>query len=298
MGSEFNILIVEDDEKTFKVLKEGLADTSYKLWRVTTGNEALKLAKQIYFTIVISELRIADMDGVKLIKRFKKIDHRINIIILTTYSFSETAVKALEAGAYAYLTKPLKIAELKLISKRAIESSSLLNQAGKRKYYQDMSILDGLTGVYNHRYFHEKLNWQIEHLRRFPQAFSLFMIDIDNFKKYNDSYGHLEGDKVLHDVAQLFVESLRQDDVVCRYGGEEFAIILPQTDKYHAVRVGQRLLEIVRARLPVTVSIGLAGFPDDSQSNKDLIEKADKALYRAKRMGKNSSCEYDKGLDK
>jgi len=298
MGIEFNILIVEDDEKTFKVLKEGLAETNYKLWRVTTGNEALKLAKQIYFTIVISEIRIADMDGIKLIKRLKKIDYKINIIILTTYSFSDTAVTALEAGAYAYLMKPLKIAELKLVSKRAIESGSLLSQAGKKKYYQDMSILDGLTGVYNHRYFHEKLNWHIEHLRRFPQAFSLFMIDIDDFKKYNDTSGHLEGDKVLHDVAQLFVDSLRQDDAVCRYGGEEFAIILPQTDKCHAARVGQRLLEVVRAKLPLTVSIGLARFPEDAQANKDLIEKADKALYRAKRMGKNRACEYDKKLDK
>ena len=118
MGSEFNILIVEDDEKTFEVLKEGLVEANYKLWRATSGDEALKLAKQIYFTIVISELRIADMDGIKLIKRLKKIDYKINIIILTTYSFSDTAVKALEAGAYAYLMKPLKIAELKLISKR------------------------------------------------------------------------------------------------------------------------------------------------------------------------------------
>ena len=298
MPGEFNILIVEDDEKTFKVLEEGLAKTNYKLWRVTSGGEALKLIKQAYFMIVISEIRIADMDGVELIRRLRKIDSRINIIMLTTYSFSDAAVKALEAGAYAYLMKPLNIAELKLISKRAVENSCLLIQAGKRKYYQDMSILDGLTGVYNHRYFHEKLYWQIKHLTRFPQAFSLFMVDIDDFKKYNDTKGHPEGDKVLHNVAQLFVDSVRGDDVVFRYGGEEFVIILPQTDKQHAVRAGQRLLEAVRAKLPVTVSIGLAGFPDDAQTKKDLVALADKALYRAKRLGKNAICVYDRKLDK
>lgn len=298
MGGEFNVLIVEDDEKTFEVLKDGLSGTDYKVWRATTGREALKLAKDIYFTVVITEIRIPDMDGIELIRRIKKLDHKINIIVLTAYSFTDSAVEAMKKGACAYLMKPLNVEEVKLVLKRAIENTFLLIQAGKRKYYQDMSILDGLTGVYNHRYFHEKLDWQIDHLRRFPQAFSLFIIDIDEFKKYNDTNGHLEGDKVLHNAAQLFVDSTRGNDSIFRYGGEEFAIILAQTEQQHAKRVAERLIEVVRSQLPVTISIGLATFPANAQTKNDLINRADKALFRAKRLGKDRICVYDERLDK
>ncbi len=298
MERKFNILIVEDDEKTFKLLKDGLSDIDYKVWRATCGREALKLAKEIYFMVVITEIRIPDMNGIELIKRIKKIDHKINIIALTAYSFTDSAVEAMRKGAYAYLMKPLNVEEINLIVKKAIEHTCLLIQAGKRKYYQDMSILDGLTGVYNHRHFHERLDWQIDHLRRYPQVFSLFIIDIDDFKKYNDTNGHLEGDKVLHNAAQLFVDSTRDSDLTFRYGGEEFAIISPQTEQQNAKRMGERLIEIVRRQLPVTISIGLATFPENAQTKSDLINRADKALYRAKRLGKDRICVYDEEVDK
>ncbi|MBU4140686.1 MAG: diguanylate cyclase [Candidatus Omnitrophica bacterium] len=298
MGREFNILIVEDDEKTFDVLKQGLAAADYKIWRAVSGAEALKLAKEIYFMVVITEIRTADMDGVELIRRLKKIDYKINVIALTAYSFIDSAVKALKAGAFTYLTKPLNTEEVRLIVQKAIENTCLLIQAGKRKYYQDMSILDGLTGVYNHRHFHEKLDWQIAHLRRSPQAFCLFMLDIDDFKKYNDTKGHQEGDKVLHNVAQLVVTTLRDSDLTFRYGGEEFAVILPQTTQQDAGRVAERLIAAVRSRLPVTISVGISTFPDNVQVKSDLIGRADKALYRAKRLGKDRFCVFDERLDK
>lgn len=298
MGKQFNLLIVEDDEKTFDVLKQGLSEADYKIWRAVSGREALKLAKEIYFMVVITEIRTADMDGIDLIRRLKKIDYKINVIALTAYSFIDSAVKALKAGAFTYLTKPLNTEEVRLIVQKAIENTCLLIQAGKRKYYQDMSILDGLTGVYNHRHFHEKLDWQIEHLRRSPQAFCLFMIDIDDFKKYNDTRGHQEGDKVLHNVAQLVVTTLRGSDLTFRYGGEEFAVILPQTTQQDAKRIAERLITAARSRLPVTVSIGIGTFPDNVQAKNDLINRADKALYRAKRLGKDRFCVFDERLDK
>jgi diguanylate cyclase (GGDEF)-like protein len=171
-------------------------------------------------------------------------------------------------------------------------------QAGKKKYYQDMSVMDGLTGVYNHRHFHEVLDWQLSHMRRFPQTFTLFIIDIDNFKKYNDTKGHVEGDKVLHDAAQLFVSITRDTDWVFRYGGEEFAVILPQTPQQQAQIAAERLLRAARAQLPVTISIGMASFPDNAQTKSDLVVRADKALYRSKSTGKDKASTYDKNLDK
>lgn len=296
--NKFNILIIEDDERTFSILKEALKDNKYMLHRVSTGQEALRMIKRGYFIVVITELRVKDISGVELIRRLRKIDQRVSIIPLTVYSFADSAVEAMKEGAYGYLLKPLNIEEVRLVLRRAIENAFLLIQAGQRKYYQDISIIDGLTGVYNHRHFHEMLDWHVAHLRRFPQSFSLIIIDIDDFKKYNDTHGHVDGDKVLHDAAQLFVNTTRDSDMVFRYGGEEFAVLLAQTDQKSAIRAGERLLETVRRQIPVTISIGLATFPLNAQAKNDLVTHADKALYRAKASGKNRICVFDGRLDK
>ncbi len=295
---EFNILVVEDDDKTYNTIQSGLINPEYKLHRVTTGQEALNLAKEGYFVAIITEMQIGDMNGIELVRRLKKIDQRINILGLTVYAFVNLAIEAMKEGVYAYLMKPLNTDELNLVLRRAIENTFLLIQAGQRKYYQDIATMDGLTGVYNHRHFHEMLDWNISHLNRSPQAFSLFIIDIDDFKKYNDTQGHVEGDKILHNFAQLLVVSTRDNDMVFRYGGEEFAVIMSQTDQWGAQKVGERLLAVVRNRLPVTMSMGLASFPLNAQVKSDLVMRADKALYRAKASGKNRMCVYDDNLDK
>ena len=297
MENGYNVLIVESDEKTFKILADIFKKSGYKLWRAVTGKEALRLVKQVYFIAIITEVYIPDMNGVDLVKKLKKIAGKVNISVLTVYSFIDSAVKALNAGAYTYLLKPLNAEEVRLIVKRMVANTCLLIQAGRGKYYQDMSFIDGLTGVYNHRYFHEKLNQQINYIRRFPQSISLFMIDIDYFKKYNDAYGHPEGDKVLRNTAQAFITATREEDMVFRYGGEEFAILMPRTTQYDAQNVGMRLMEAIRVQLPITISIGLAAIPDSAQEKNDLIAKADKALYRAKALGRDRICVYDKKVD-
>jgi len=298
MGNVYNILVVESDEKIFRDLENIFKKSSYKLWKATTGKEALKLVKQVYFIAIIAELYVSDMNGIELIGRLKKISGKVNISVLTVYSFIDTAVKALNAGAYAYLLKPLNAEEVRLTLTRMVENTCLSIQAKRGKYYQNMSNMDGLTGVYNHRYFHEALTDQINHMRRFPQSLSLFMIDIDYFKKYNDTYGHPKGDEILRNTAQVFVNTIRDDDIVFRYGGEEFTIILPRTVQQDARRAGVRLMEAVRTQMPITISAGLATIPDSTQEKSDLIIKADKALYRAKALGRDRVCVYDEGLDK
>ena len=126
----------------------------------------------------------------------------------------------------------------------------------------------------------------------------MFIIDIDYFKKYNDTHGHVEGDNVLHNVAQLLVTLTRDTDTVFRYGGEEFAVIMAQTPNQQAQIVGQRLIEGVRRQSPITISIGLSTFPNDAHVKEALVVKADKALYRAKRLGRDQLCVYDKNVDK
>ena len=298
MGSEYNVLVVENDEKCFREIEDIFKKSNYKLWRATTGKEALGLAKQVYFVAIIAEVHVPDMNGIELVKKLKKMSGKVNISVLAVYSFIDTAIKALNAGAYAYLLKPLNAEEVRLIVTRMIENTCLLIQAKREKYYQDMSFVDGLTGVYNYRYFHEMMVQRINHMRRFPQSVSLLMIDIDYFKEYNDTYGHPKGDEVLRNTAQVLVNTIREDDVVSRYGGEEFTIIMPRTIQQDARMVGVRLLEIVRARTPITISIGLATIPDDAQEKSDLISKADTALYRAKVLGRDRICVYHKKLDK
>lgn len=296
--SKFNILVVEDDDQVFKDLKNALVDQRYKIWRVTTGKEALKLIKETLFVMVITEIRLKDMKGVKLIEKIVEKDSKISVVALTAYSFVQSGVDALKAGAYMYLTKPINSEEVKIVTKKAVKNMCLLIQAERRQYYQDMAIFDGLTGVYNHRYFHQRLRWHIEHMRRNPQTCSLFMIDIDDFKKYNDTKGHPEGDKVLHNTAQLLLNGTRGSDLVFRYGGEEFAIVMPRTTRKDAKIVGERLNKMSEAKLPVTFSIGLASIPGDAQKKSELIRNADKALYRAKETGKNKLCLYDPKIDK
>jgi diguanylate cyclase (GGDEF)-like protein len=160
---------------------------------------------------------------------------------------------------------------------------------------QRLSITDGLTGLFVHRHFQARLDEEMKRAERYKEPLSLLMLDIDFFKKFNDSYGHLAGDAVLKRVASLVGEHIESADIASRYGGEEFSVILPKQDKAVAavkaekirLAVEQDLLRYEGKELKVTVSMGLAAFPGDAMTKKGLIDKADQALYRAKHEGRN-----------
>lgn len=168
------------------------------------------------------------------------------------------------------------------------------------RLYQEkarLAVTDGLTGLYNHKYFHESLALELGRARRYAYPVSLLLLDIDHFKRYNDAYGHQAGDALLRQLALLFRKAARENDFVARYGGEEFAILLPQTDKREALVLAKRLCRKVERHrcegeevLPggrLTVSLGLASFPEDVELAQDLIHMADQALYLAKNQGRN-----------
>lgn len=160
-----------------------------------------------------------------------------------------------------------------------------------------LSVTDRLTQLYNHGYFQQRLEEEISRCRRFGRKLSLLMLDIDNFKEFNDAYGHPKGDQVLKVVAGIMRENMREMDVAARYGGEEFCAVLPETDLAGVAVVAERIRRQVERYLFMgsgdlpsvrkTVSVGVATFPDNASSQSQLIEKADQALYRAKRAGKN-----------
>ena len=164
-----------------------------------------------------------------------------------------------------------------------------------------LATTDGLTELYNHRYFQEQIRMQVEQAKRYSSNFSLIIIDIDFFKKFNDTFGHQSGDAVLRQVAQTLKKNVRVTDIVCRYGGEEMSIILPNTGAEDALFNANRICKAVSEKpfhlnpvdtATVTISLGVATFPDNAQTPQDLIEWADKGLYYAKEHGRNQVGRY------
>jgi diguanylate cyclase (GGDEF)-like protein len=173
----------------------------------------------------------------------------------------------------------------------AVENSLLYRQT------RELSLIDPLTGIYNHRHFKHLLGVEIGRAQRYSRTMSLLMIDVDNFKRINDTLGHPIGDRVLRGIARILGDGLRRSDVLARYGGEEFAVILQETDRDAARGVAEKLCRDVeqKASFPdgregqarATISLGLAFFPLDAENEEDLVRLADQALYRAKTSGKN-----------
>ncbi|MBI3600900.1 MAG: diguanylate cyclase [Nitrospinae bacterium] len=198
--------------------------------------------------------------------------------------------------------KPRKftVREVKFLRLMAVNATLAIEKARLMEKIEQMAITDELTGLYNHRFFVKSLEEEIERARRYNHHLSLMMSDIDHFKKYNDTYGHLKGDQVLKMVSGVLKEHTRKGDIVARYGGEEFAKVFVETEKGEAVNAVERMREAVeKFRLDldetglgstVTISIGIASFPGDAENMNDLIEKADNALYKAKGEGRNRVC--------
>lgn len=290
MPQSVEILLIEDEKEASEKLGAVLYAAGHNVNVVSSAKEALKMLKDVSCAVVVTELRLPDMGGVELVRAIKNIDPKISIIVITPYLFINSAVEVMEEGAFGYITKPFNVSEIRIAVQHAVERYFLMDEANKKSYYYDLSILDGLTGVYNHRYLHEVLERELARARRYPQNLSLLMVDVDNFKKYNDTHGHMAGDELLKGLTNLFVRSLRNLDMVFRYGGEEFCILLVETDKKGAQLAAERLLNLVRLSLPATISIGLSEYPTDAKEKDTLIDKADKALYKAKTTGKNKIC--------
>jgi diguanylate cyclase (GGDEF)-like protein len=157
-----------------------------------------------------------------------------------------------------------------------------------------MAYVDGLTGIFNRRYFETRIAEEIERASRYQHAMSVIMFDIDHFKRLNDEFGHLLGDDVLRHVSNLFGQNIRKADVACRYGGEEFAIIVPETTGDDAFSVADKLRRVIAQTAfpgvprPVTVTAGVASYPANGTSRDELVKAADEALYAGKQAGRNT----------
>ncbi|HPN89120.1 MAG TPA: diguanylate cyclase [Candidatus Omnitrophota bacterium] len=199
-----------------------------------------------------------------------------------------------------YTQKNISEDDLRLFTMLANQAGLAIENSRLYEMIIEKSHTDALTGLWNHGYFQEELAKELERHQHDKQSLSLLMIDMDNFKMLNDQYGHQYGDAILKDIAHILKDSSRETDYVCRYGGEEFAIILTMTKKEQGYAIAERIRQKIEQKefpkpqseepLRITVSIGLATFPDDVQSKEELITRADKVMYIAKFSGKNQTC--------
>lgn len=292
-----SILVVDDEPGVRGVMEEILVREGYRVSTASDGAEALTLVHTQHYDLVLSDLYMPKMDGLELLKRIKDLPDSPDVIIITAHASVESAVQAMKLGAADYIPKPLNFDLLRLVVSKTLNQRRLKRRAAEMEFYKLLSRLDGLTDVYNHRFFHQILAAELARAKRFQRPLSLLMIDVDYFKEYNDAWGHQAGDEVLKRLASIFKRLSRTYDTVARYGGEEFAIILPESGKETAILVGERIRqEVLMTNFPgeeglpnqqLTISLGLATYPQDATEKERLISVADEALYMAKKLGKN-----------
>ncbi len=296
------VLIVEDDERMHKQLSDVLSTKGYQTMIVNSAATAREVTTQYMPDLILLDLLLPDADGLQLLNEWKALEpvNNIPVIIMTSVTDLQRKVEGLECGADDYLIKPIDSSELlarvRAGLRRASSQQRLLHDV--QRLQQD-TVTDRLTGVRNRYYLDADLEHRFAQASRDPQrAFSLIMLDIDNFKHINDRFGHLIGDSVLREVAACLKQAARAADIVTRYGGEEFCVILADTGEPEEARLAaERLRKAVEAHdfdsvadERVTVSAGLATYSAADTDVTALLARADTALYAAKESGRNRVC--------
>ncbi len=292
ISNQIDILIFSNDKTVPIRLKEAISKQNYKIKSVHNKQKISQAVENTPFSIVIIDLEMLEADVLELIKKIKEISKTICLIVIASRSSANSTLKIMSEGVYDYLDRPFVSEKVKSVLQRAIERQHFLQEVKQKKHYESLSIHDGLTGVYNYRYFLEVMDKEVSRAKRYNLAFSLLMLDIDDFKECNDKNGHLFGNKLLREIASSSKATIRAADTIFRYGGDEFVVLLPMDTKEQAKRVAERLQDTINRKVLAKVSIGVSNFPEDGENKQILIERADLALYQAKSAGKNRICSY------
>lgn len=298
------MLVVDDEDLARTFIARSLQGKGYAVHDVPAAEMALEKLQHEPYDIVIMDVVMPGMDGIEALVHIKANWEDVDVIMMTGYASMEAAVELMKAGAADFIAKPMNTEHLYLIVEKTLYRRRLERVARERDHYERLCRLDGLTGAYNHRFLHQILDSEISRCDRYGHHISLLMIDVDDFKCYNDVNGHPAGDKLLRELSDLLQEQTRAGDFVARYGGEEFAIVLTETSSAGSTIFAERLVVTV-AQTPfdrgesqplgrVTVSIGVASYPEDAATKNELVKTADIALYRAKTAGKNQVSVYDR----
>lgn len=295
MSDAISTILIVDDEPINCQILEVMLGLKYKIYVALSGTEALALAEQHQPDLVLLDVIMPDMDGFEVFRRLRMIESLVNVpvIFVTALEGAADELCGLKLGAADYIAKPYNLE----ITRHRVKNHLELKR--QRDLLVNISLTDVLTGIPNRRRFDELLELEWKRAVRSGAMLSLLMIDIDCFKQYNDTYGHVSGDECLKKIARTLCQTLKRPfDLMARYGGEEFGCVLPETDAAGAVHVAEVLREKVESlNIPhdcsqvapyVTVSVGVASMvPSLSMSFITLVEEADAALYKAKTGGRN-----------
>ncbi len=301
------ILVVDDVAVNVQLLTTYLTSVGYNVIAARDGQEALEKVVACNPDLVLLDVMMPKFNGFEVCERIKadETTRIVPVIMVTALNEIEDKIKATEAGADDFVSKPFNKLELLTRVKSLLRIKELHDQLNAKvkeleeahERLRQLAITDGLTGLFNHRYFKEHLEQELYRASRHHSEVPLIMIDIDYFKRYNDTFGHPAGDALLRAVARILKENIRKIDIAARYGGEEFTLVLADTAKAAASMVAEKMRRMVETNafegLPshqdghITISLGVATFPLDATNPNDLIAMADQRLYQAKQRGRN-----------
>ncbi|MCR4318703.1 MAG: diguanylate cyclase [Planctomycetes bacterium] len=290
------VLIIDDDPDAIYLLERVLAKEDHEIRHASTLEDALRAVDSGQVDLILLDLHLSGFSGFELLEIIRADEDLsdekpyIPVVIVTSSTETEYKVRGLDLGADDYIVKPFDRLELRARVRSMLRLRYALHELSLA------AMTDPLTGLYNRRFSMSRLQEEIDREKRYSHGLTAAMCDIDYFKKVNDDHGHLAGDFVLQRFANVLREISRTTDVVGRYGGEEFLLVLPETDLTHARMYCERLrtklqdevIEFEGSEIRVTVSIGAAQFsPEKHAGIQQFIEQADQNLYAAKRGGRN-----------
>ena len=323
------VLIIDDENLILETIGEYMEERGFRVLLARDGRQGLDFFSKDHPDLVLVDLRMPGVDGLEVLDVIARKSPNTPVIVISGTGVIQDAIEALRVGAWDFITKPLgNFGVLDHAVSRSLERSRLIREntlyqqhledevqlrtidlereiterkeieerlRQSEQKFRELSIKDGLTGLYNARYFFNQIESELERSSRYGHPLSLILMDIDDFKKYNDTYGHLQGDKVLTCLADIILKIVRKNDTAYRYGGEEFVIILPETGVQEAVAVAERIRTTFAStdqcmeegnHVFKTVSVGVTEYIPGEKS-AHLIERADQRMYAAKEKGKN-----------
>ncbi|MCP4687496.1 MAG: diguanylate cyclase [Desulfobacterales bacterium] len=293
------VLIADDDSMTRIALRKNLEKWGYEVAPARDGLEAWEaLSEENPPRLAVLDWMMPRMEGIDICRRLQQNDDFpfIYTILLTIRKEKDDIVEALDSGAYDFLSKPVHAAELRAriaVGVRLVAAEDKLREYAEKM--ERIAVTDALTGAFNRRYFFKQAENEIRRAKRYDRTLSFLLLDIDHFKKVNDTHGHFAGDEALKALTESCKSSIRDCDIFARHGGEEFSMILPETDEDGAFILAERLRKVIEkmtishegSRFNFTVSIGVASFKSGDKTVEAVMTRADDALYEAKRKGRN-----------
>ncbi len=293
--NEATILIVDDEVGVRDSMQEFIEMAGFNPSIASSAEEAIELLKSNSIQVIITDIMLPGMGGLELTKLVRK-EYDSDVIVMTGYSGDYSYEEAINMGASDFVIKPVRLEELLLRLKRVLKERELAQERVRMmEKLQKLAITDGLTKLHNSRSFYSQIEVEVDRFNRYKHPLSLLLLDIDHFKQYNDTFGHLEGDKVLVRISQIIRSCLRKLDTAYRYGGEEFTVILPETTCEEAVTVAERIRNAVKVekfspepkkQIVITISIGATEYSPEEELSA-FIQRADKAMYASKQFGRN-----------